>query len=109
MLAPLALIVCAFAVFTVLTSGGSNTATNGSSQSTKSGAKGASGSGSKNGGNASSGAGTSTPTRATYRVKPGDSFAAISQKTGVGVDKLSQLNPGIDPRALQPGQKLKLK
>lgn len=49
------------------------------------------------------------PLRATYRVKQGDSFASISEQTGVPVETLQELNPEIDPRALQPGQKLKLK
>jgi LysM repeat protein len=49
------------------------------------------------------------PVRSTYRVKQGDSFASISEKTGVPIETLQELNPEIDPRALQPGQKLKLK
>lgn len=49
------------------------------------------------------------PAQATYKVKPGDSFAAIAEATGVDVDTLAELNPDVDPRALQPGQKLKLK
>ena len=51
----------------------------------------------------------SGPTRSTYRVKAGDSFAAIAEKQGMEVTTLQELNPDIDPRALQPGQKLKLK
>jgi LysM repeat protein len=59
------------------------------------------------------GAGAAAPvvktTRTTYRVKAGDSFALIAEKTGVSAEQLQTLNPEIDPRALQPGQKLKLK
>lgn len=51
----------------------------------------------------------SGPTRSVYVVKAGDSFSAIAEKEGVDVDTLSSLNPDVDPRALQPGQKLKLK
>ena len=58
---------------------------------------------------ASAESGSTVPVRSTYRVKPGDSFAAIAEKTGVEVDTLAELNPDVDPRALQPGQKLKLK
>lgn len=46
---------------------------------------------------------------ATYRVKAGDSFAAIAEKFGIEASTLAELNPDTDPRALQPGQKLKLK
>jgi LysM repeat protein len=47
--------------------------------------------------------------RSTYTVKAGDSFSAIAEQQGVDIEVLQQLNPEIDPRALQPGQKLKLK
>lgn len=50
-----------------------------------------------------------TVTRSSYTVKAGDSFSAIAEKTGVEIGELQRLNPEIDPRALQPGQKLKLK
>ena len=51
----------------------------------------------------------SGPTKSVYKVKAGDSFALIAQKEGVDVATLQSLNPSIDPRDLQPGQKLKLK
>lgn len=51
----------------------------------------------------------SGPTKSVYKVKSGDSFALIAEKEGVDVDTLQSLNPDIDPRDLQPGQKLKLK
>lgn len=118
---PLALIVCAVAVLGVLSSTSSDEAANSGSKSSDSSSSGArAGAGdSENGGDgdsvntrddAASGAtGASGPTRATYKVKPGDSFAAIAERVGVDVDTLSALNPDVDPRALQPGQKLKLK
>jgi LysM repeat protein len=46
---------------------------------------------------------------AKYRVMPGDSLGAISQKTGVPTDQLQKLNPDIDPQVLVPGQRLKLR
>jgi LysM repeat protein len=46
---------------------------------------------------------------ATYVVKKGDSLSAISQKTGVTIDRIEQLNPELDPLSLLPGQRLKLK
>lgn len=106
-LAPLALVICVFAVFSVLTSDGNDVTSPGSAeksarQSKKGGSAGGKSSASQSGAAAK-------PVRATYRVKAGDTFSAIAVKTGVDVDKLAQLNPGVDPRALQTGQKLKLK
>ena len=43
---------------------------------------------------------------ATYVVRPGDSLSSISAKTGISVADLEALNPGIDPNALQTGQRL---
>jgi hypothetical protein len=50
-----------------------------------------------------------SPTPAKYRVLPGDSLVAISEKTGVPTDQLQKLNPDIDPQVLVPGQRLKLR
>lgn len=47
--------------------------------------------------------------RATYVVKKGDSLSAISEETGVSVERMEQLNPALDPLSLVPGQRLKLK
>jgi LysM repeat protein len=44
-----------------------------------------------------------------YVVKSGDSLSAISARTGVPVATLESLNPGIDPNALQTGQRLTLR
>lgn len=95
--APVALIIFAIACFTVLSSQDSGSATK---TSEKAAATKAAGTGA---------AAKSGPTRSTYKVKPGDSFAAIAEAQGVDVQTLQELNPDIDPRALQPGQKLKLK
>jgi LysM repeat protein len=43
-----------------------------------------------------------------YVIKPGDNLTVIATKTGVGLDRIQQLNPGIDPQALHAGQRLKL-
>lgn len=48
------------------------------------------------------------PTR-TYTVKRGDTLGSISEKTGIPVDKLQELNPQIDPQQLTTGQKIKLR
>ena len=44
-----------------------------------------------------------------YVVQPGDSLSSISSKTGVPVPTLQNLNPKLDPSALQPGQKVRLR
>lgn len=101
LLAPLAIIIFGLAAFFVVTGGDSDTPapveerTSSSESAAESTAD-----------NESS---TPTTTRSTYRVKRGDSFAAIAVKLNIDVDVLSELNPDVDPRALQPGQKLKLK
>jgi LysM repeat protein len=43
-----------------------------------------------------------------YVVKPGDTLTVIAEKTGVSLDDIQQLNPDIDPNALQTGERLKL-
>lgn len=57
----------------------------------------------------SAGAVVDRPLRSFYKVKAGDSLGAIADKTGVPVTRLAELNPDVDPRALQPGRRLKLK
>ena len=49
-----------------------------------------------------------TSTR-TYEIREGDSLAAISRETGVPVDEIEELNPSLDPLALVPGRRIKLR
>jgi LysM repeat protein len=49
------------------------------------------------------------PQRKNYEVQEGDNLTVISEKTGVPVDRIEALNPELDPQALIPGQKLKLR
>ena len=44
-----------------------------------------------------------------YIVKSGDTLGSIAEKTGVPVDKLQQLNEGLDQFSLVAGQKIKLR
>jgi LysM repeat protein len=44
-----------------------------------------------------------------YVIQSGDSLSAISVKTGIPVATLESLNPGVDPNALQTGQRLRLR
>jgi orotidine-5'-phosphate decarboxylase len=47
--------------------------------------------------------------RTTYTVKAGDSLDAIAITVKVPKETLLQLNPDLDPQALQPGQKIKIR
>jgi len=44
-----------------------------------------------------------------YVVQSGDSLSVISVKTGITVATLESLNPGVNPNALQTGQRLRLR
>ncbi len=44
----------------------------------------------------------------TYTVRSGDTLSAIAGVTGVPVESLLQFNPGVDANTLRVGQKLKL-
>ncbi len=43
-----------------------------------------------------------------YMVGRGDVASVIAERTGVSMQELEALNPGIDLRTIRPGQKLKL-
>lgn len=45
----------------------------------------------------------------TYVVKQDDTLGSIAAKTGIPVAKLLELNPGLDPQALSPKQRIKLR
>lgn len=45
----------------------------------------------------------------TYVVKAGDTPSGIAVKVGVPLDTLLQLNPELDPQAMTPGTKLKVR
>lgn len=45
----------------------------------------------------------------TYTVQSGDTFESIARKTGTTVRRLEQLNPKVDPTALQVGQVIRVK
>lgn len=44
-----------------------------------------------------------------YVIERGDALATIAQKTGVPVEELKALNPAVDPLALAPGQRVRLR
>lgn len=43
-----------------------------------------------------------------YVVKAGDTLTAVAESTGVALETILELNPDVDPQALQTGQRLKL-
>ena len=44
-----------------------------------------------------------------WTVRRGDTFASIARKTGHNIDALRARNPQLDPDALQPGQRIRLR
>jgi LysM repeat protein len=102
LLAPIALGLCALALFaTVLASAGGDDE-GGDTAPTVAGER------------ATRTAGTTTAeTSATqsgvYTVATGDTLAEIAAKVGLTVAQLQELNPELDPQALVSGQKIKLR
>jgi LysM repeat protein len=47
--------------------------------------------------------------RRNYTVKAGDTLGAIAEQTGVSVERLLVLNPELDPQALVAGQRIRLR
>ena len=47
--------------------------------------------------------------RRTYTIKTGDTLGAISEQTGVPLERLQELNPDLDPQAMVAGQRIKLR
>jgi LysM repeat protein len=45
---------------------------------------------------------------AYWTVAPGDTYATVSDKTGLSIGQLEQLNPDADPYGLVPGEHLRL-
>ena len=56
---------------------------------------------------ASTDPGTVTPTD-THQVKAGETFYSIARQHGITVDELTRSNPGVNPRALRVGQRLRI-
>ncbi len=103
LLAPLALVAAALAIYLVVRSetsdGGTaapvtRPASDGTTKRTSTTRSGRSGSSKKR--------------AKSYTVKPGDVLSGIAEKTGVSLSRLQELNPDVDPQALRSGQKLKL-
>jgi LysM repeat protein len=46
--------------------------------------------------------------RRTYTVKPGDTPSGIAEKNNVSLETLYELNPDLDPQTLAPGKRIRL-
>ncbi len=99
LMAPLALVGCAVALYVVIDrslgpDAESSATPNRAGQST-----------------AAEGNGTSRKARRRkrYTVRSGDTASSIAEKTGVPLSQIEELNPEIDPRTLSPGTRLKLR
>jgi LysM repeat protein len=100
-LAPLALVICAVAVYAVVRSGSGNDATIAPATTARPSTSSA-------GSPAHTTAKATSATKKTYTVQSGDTLSAIASKTGVALARIQALNPNVDTRALHAGQKIKL-
>lgn len=44
-----------------------------------------------------------------YRIRKNDTLSGIAERYGITVDSILQLNPGLDPLALEPGSRIILR
>ena len=51
----------------------------------------------------------SNPRRRFYRVRAGDTLESIAARFETTTARLLELNPGIDPLALSPGQRIRVR
>lgn len=51
---------------------------------------------------------TGTTAGEFYRVQAGDTLESIASRSGTTVERLLELNPGIDPVALRIGQRIRV-
>lgn len=111
LLAPIALVVFGVALLLVVSSGnsGGGGSSNGAGSAEKTRDLGTSGS--KSGNKSSTVTTSTTPTtsKRVYIVKSGDTLGGIAEKTGLPVEKLQELNPGLDQFSLVAGQRIKLR
>jgi LysM repeat protein len=105
LLAPLALVASAVALFAVVTSGGGG---GGTASSTEAPTATATATASPERRKRARRARTPAAKAKTYTVKAGDTPSSIAQALGVDLDALLAANPDADPSSLTVGQKLKL-
>jgi LysM repeat protein len=102
LVAPLALIACAVAVFAIVLGSG---AVGGDDETETAGTRDL------------PAATDNTPTTdrpkrrrpATYTIQANDTLSGIAEENGTTVERLQELNPELDPQGLVAGQKIKLR
>jgi LysM repeat protein len=104
LLAPVALAVAFLAVVLVISSSGGSSSSQDAATTATTAKPAAKKPGKAAAKKKSAGAGAKTA-----RVGAGDTLGAISQRTGVPVSRLQQLNPGLNASALTVGETVKLK
>jgi len=101
-LAPLALVACAVAVYSIVNNGlGAGDAKTTPSATTTSHRTGTTSKRSK-------GTKRRSGRARTYTVKSGDTLSSIAVKSGLTLERIQQLNPKLDSQSLQTGQRVKL-
>ena len=98
-LAPLALVAFALALYVVVSS----------TTKDDKGTNGAQGTAQPAGATATPARKSGKRRRRTYTIKSGDTPSGIAEKTGVPLEQILALNPRLDPQALSPGTKIKLR
>lgn len=104
-LAPLALVVFAIALFTVLGSGGGGPDEQEASEPRPAPTQ--TEGGSEDGG--SSEEDGERRSRKTYTVKLGDTPSQIAAENDITLEQLQKLNPDLDPQLLAPGEKIRIR
>jgi LysM repeat protein len=102
-LAPIALVACAVAVYTVV-----NATLLSDEPSTASTASQSSTSKTRTVSDGSTASKRRAKRRPAYTVKAGDTLSSIAVKTGVSLERIQELNPKLDSQSLQTGQRVKL-
>ena len=54
-------------------------------------------------------AATTTTAEEFYEIQSGDTFETVAEEFGTTVDALVELNPGVDPRTLTIGQRIRVR
>jgi LysM repeat protein len=103
-LAPLALLACIIAVYSVVNA----TLLSSDDKAGKPAAAQSSGAKSRTVSERSTSGKRRTRRRRTYTVKAGDTLSSIALKTGVSLQRIQALNPKLDSNSLQTGQRVKL-
>jgi LysM repeat protein len=112
LLAPIALAVFAVALLLVITTSGGSEEDSGGSANSAEEARDLGGKGTEEPRREKEKASTDEeeePTEDVYVVEEGDTLGGIAESTGVPVERLQELNPGLDQFSLVAGQEIKLR